>query len=603
MPLKGVAAQRTRACAASRVPAWQTLTVFCCAGATCLAQSAGQPAQPTQTSAEMTTRDAPVTFSTAVNLVLVPVVVRDAKGNAVGSLKKEDFQLFDKGKLQTISRFSIEKAGTPAIIPDTSLETDEDGNPRRKPPGTPTSQPVAERFVAWVFDDVHLSFGDLAQARTAADKLLNQSFEPGTRAAIYTTSGRTTLDFTDDKDKLHQTLIQIRPSPSTASGAAECPDISYYQGDLIQNKNDPQALLAAEAEYITCNPPPPNETPAQAMAQAEPIVRGLASSATAVGGHDTLLNLSVLKDVIRRMSTMPGSRSIVLVSPGFFLTIDHRFDETDVMDRAIRANVIISSLDARGLYTLIPGGSADTAGPVSIVANNIKLQFQSASATADADVMAELADATGGAFFHNNNDFVEGFRRIAAQPEYIYVLGFAPQNLKYDGSFHALKVTLKSGAGLQVQARRGYYVRRHAEDPAEQAKEEVKDAFFSRDEIRDLPVELHTQFCKTGDFNARLSILARVDIRRLRFRKADGRNNNTLTVVGGVFDRNGNYVTGSEKVIEMRLKDQTLETIPANGITVKTSLDIASGSYVVRLVVRDSEGQVMSAQNSAVEIP
>ena len=215
----------------------------------------------------------------------------------------------------------------------------------------------------------------------------------------------------------------------------------------------------------------------------------------------------------------------------------------------------------------------------------------------------EFASATGGAFFQNSNDYFGGLKRIAAQPEYIYVLGFAPQNLKLDGSYHALKVTLKNGAGLQIQARRGYFVRRHSEDAAEQAKEEVKEAFFSRDEVRDLPVELHTQFFKTGEYEAKVSIMARVNIKHLRYRKADGRNNDTLTVVGGVFDRNGNYITGAQKTVEMKLKDQTLESIPEEGITVKTSLDVKSGSYIVRLVVRDSEGQVMSAQNGALEIP
>ena len=146
-------------------------------------------------------------------------------------------------------------------------------------------------------------------------------------------------------------------------------------------------------------------------------------------------------------------------------------------------------------------------------------------------------------------------------------------------------------------------MQRHAIDPAQQAKQEVEEAFFSRDEIHDLPVELHTQFFKTGEYKARISILARVDAKHLRYRKVDGRNDNTLTVVGGVFDRNGNYVTGTQKVVTMRLKDQTLETMPESGITVKSTLDVASGSYVIRLVVRDSEGQVMSAQNSVLEIP
>ena len=54
--------------------------------------------------------------------------------------------------------------------------------------------------------------------------------------------------------------------------------------------------------------------------------------------------------------------------------------------------------------------------------------------------------------------------------------------------------------------------------------------------------------------------------------------------------------------IEMRLKDETLQKLGA-GLTIRTSLDVKPGRYMIRLVVRDSEGQLMSAQNGAVEIP
>jgi uncharacterized protein (DUF2141 family) len=83
----------------------------------------------------------------------------------------------------------------------------------------------------------------------------------------------------------------------------------------------------------------------------------------------------------------------------------------------------------------------------------------------------------------------------------------------------------------------------------------------------------------------------------------DGRNHNQLTIVSGLFDRNGNYVTAIQKLLTMRLKDETLQARQASGITVKTSFDVKPGSYAIRLVVRDAEGQLMSAQNGAVEIP
>src|SRR3954451_1563488 len=73
------------------------------------AQAQAQP--PVKPTAEMASHDEPALFKARVNLVMVPVVVRDRKGNAVGNLKQEDFQLFDKGKPQYIARFSMERAG------------------------------------------------------------------------------------------------------------------------------------------------------------------------------------------------------------------------------------------------------------------------------------------------------------------------------------------------------------------------------------------------------------------------------------------------------------------------------------------------------------
>src|SRR6202022_1202540 len=115
----------------------------------------------------------------------------------------------------------------------------------------------------------------------------------------------------------------------------------------------------------------------------------------------------VLRNIVRRISIMPGQRSIVLVSPGFLIPFGSRSDETQVMDNAIRSNVIISTLDARGLYTLMPDISER-------ITTSTTLPFKSGylrdSLSADSDILAELAPGTGGDFFQNKHDLVEGFK-------------------------------------------------------------------------------------------------------------------------------------------------------------------------------------------------
>ncbi|HEY1219750.1 MAG TPA: hypothetical protein VGF03_12485, partial [Bryobacteraceae bacterium] len=64
---------------------------------------------------EVTTREEIPTFQSSVNLVRVPVVVRDKQGHSVGNFHKEDFQLTDRGKPQYVSQFAIE--GSAASVP------------------------------------------------------------------------------------------------------------------------------------------------------------------------------------------------------------------------------------------------------------------------------------------------------------------------------------------------------------------------------------------------------------------------------------------------------------------------------------------------------
>jgi VWFA-related protein len=592
------------------------------------AQSA--PQTPVQTnvqandknSPEMASTDVPTTFKVNVKLVVVRVVARDSQGHAIGNLQQQDFQVFDNGKPQTITQFSAEKAGTRVTVepsgPAPANAPAHANGPANEPAENLKAPVVPQRYSAYLFDDVHLKFADLAMVRQAAERHL-ASLQPTDRAAIFSTSGQTVLDFTDDHDKLHATLLALQPHPIAASaGLNPCPDVSYYLADLIVNKNDATATQTATLDALYCA----FGNDAEMMGAAQRLAQDTARRNLEQGEQESRLALNVLKDLVRRIALMPGQRSIVLVSPGFETPLlEHEY--VDVIDKALHSEVIINAIDARGLY--VPGASADpskagssnatgarirtgqsTSAPVpggGVMVQEQKTFYDLASATADADVLAVVADGTGGTFFHNSNDLYEGFTRVAAPPEFSYVLAFTPQNLKPDGSFHTLKVKLNSPLKLNLQARRGYYAPKHLDDPAEEAKQEIEDAVFSQDESHGLPVELRTQFYKSSDADARLSVFARVDLKHIRFRKVDGRNKNDLTVVSALFDRNGNYLKGEEKILQMSWKDETLESKLASGVTVKTSFDVKPGTYRVRLIVRDAEGQSMAAENSAIEIP
>lgn len=573
--------------------------------------SASSPAlQPEtkQTAAEIATHDEPATFKVNVKLVVVHVVVRDSQGHAVGNLRQEDFHVFDKGKPQLITHFEVEQPGTLAARARQTSVENSGTTPSSGASSTTGSAPSApERFVAYLFDDVHLVFGDLAHVQEAAERHFG-TLRPTDRAAIFTTSGVTTLDFTDDRAKLHETLLQLRPRPiNSPVFKQQCPEISYYQAGLIVNKQDNEATKVAIEEASECGPV--TALGYNIVPQGNPgaLVNTLSLGILSAGEHESRVSLLTLKDVVHSVSRMPGQRSIVVVSPGF-ITPDLDYEYSDIIDRAVRSQVVINALDARGLYVVIPYGDASHQPPVipgdssyNSSVSTSKTLMEVAAAAAQDDLLAALADGTGGVFFHNNNDFNEGFRRVADTPEYSYVLGFVPQNLKLDGSYHNLKVTIKGAQKFTLQARRGYYAPKSLANPDEQAKQEIEEAMYSQEELHNLPVKLHTQFFKASDEDAKLVVLAHVDVQHLHFKKVEGRNNNVLTCVSALFNRNGNFIQGMQKVVTMNWKDDTLEHKLAAGITLKTSFDVRPGSYLVRLVVRDAEGQLTS-ENGTVEI-
>lgn len=596
----------------------RSIALFATLAAPCFPQT-----PPASNVPEVTSQEASVTFSSRVNLVSVPVVVRNSDGRAVGTLRKEDFQLFDKGKLQEITRFSVERADASPNEVSAAVPAPREHAESSKP----ATAALPGHYVAYLFDDVHLKSGDLLQTRQAVNRHLDEALEPAARAAIFTTSGVMLANFTNDREVLHKAVNSVQPYTSGIDPVQDCPHISYYLADRLINQFlylDGSLFSAAQLQGIIATDPLMNAVYSEAAGCAPPCMPGqidqltgadmcttniiltlkiAARQALTHGDHETTSALGALRDVVRKLSAMPGRRNLVLVSPGFLLTRDSRTGEYDLLDQAIRADVVVNTIDMRGLFAVIPGGSADQPAYHTSAATTYLSQMDMEESKQADDVLAELADGTGGTFFHNDNRLKEGLNQLAAQPDFVYVLGYSPDNLKYDGSYHTLKVTIKDGSRLTLQARRGYWAPKHEVDEAEQAKEEIREAVFSRDEVQDIPLDVQTEFFKSDDLSAELTVSARLDVKGVHFRKADDRNNDTLTVVAGLFDPNGNFVAGVERVVMMHLRDQTLEAMRNAGINVKEDFHVMPGRYLVRVVVRDAEGKAMAARNGGVEIP
>src|SRR5580698_791345 len=553
--------------------------------ATSAATSAATPAA--EPMAEMTTRTVQVPLESHVNLVPVRVIVHDSHGNAVGDLREADFEIRQDGKPQVISHFSVE---TPAsLAAKVAHGTAAEGSllSASGAPAAPMTLP--SRFVALVMDDANLNLQDLMRMKLAAIRYMNTAVKPNERVALFTVSGQNQVDFTDDHAKIVDQLKVLISRPIDGYDPAtqhDCLVMTYYQADQIQ---------CAVAECV----------PAQAQQSvANSMYDSVVAQMVRSGEVSTQFTVRRLDEIVRRISAMPGQRSMVFLSPGF-ITSTYEYDVLRIVDRAARENVFINTLDARGLYTVDPIG--DISQPAPLHANSqtagLSLQFRLTEQRVQSEVLEDLADSTGGFYFRNNNDLDAGLRQTAAEPAVSYLLAFVPADLKNDGKFHTVNIKMLTKEKYTVQARRGFFAPKHGKTPDELAKQDIEDAVFSQEEQQGLPVQLNLQYFKVDDVNAKLAVLTHVDLNQIRFDRADDRNSDNLTIVAALFDRNGNFIKADQKTLEMHLKDATLEKLHRSGLTVKTNFDVKPGGYMVRLVVRDSKDAQIASRNGVVDIP
>ncbi len=524
------------------------------------------------------------------NVVQVPVVVRDSTGKALGGLKKSDFELYDNGHQVEIASFTIENsspAPTRAAAPAQTVNST-DPTPA---PTTPVAPPTP-RYIAFFFDDTSMRVFDVVFAREAAEKFVKTSLRPGDKIGIFTTSTEVSLNFTDNVPKLLETLALLRTHQRKAnSGGSACiwmnPSQAFEITQFYDEHSDALDLAMAEK----CGGVHDITIAAQAtLSLAEQFAQ------------DTL---GVISDVIRYLGRMPGQRMLMLASSGFLTqTLAEKQDR--VIDDALNANVMINSLDAKGLVAEISGYDEEY-GPVPIDPRAGKMlalydEYKHMNMEVMNDPLALLAEGTGGKFFHNRNDLDVGLRDMVAAPEVSYILTFSPADLKADGSAHSLKVKLANSHGMSIQARRGYLAPAPGGTETERKQRRLDTSVLAADNPEALPMQVTTEAGTSGAGEPVLKVAVHLDVNKLPFQMQGDRKVERLIFVTALFDNQNHFLTAAQGIMDLRLKKDTLATLSNKGLDAKLSLQAPPGNYRLRQVVQETGDGRLTAISRPVEI-
>ena len=173
--------------------------------------------------------NAPV-FRVGVDVVRIDAVVTDRDGRVVPDLTANDFELREDGDLipLTLAQFVPVVTSSDNGPAQAALSQTRAGGAEAPPPQTPAVQskpgPTAradvQRSIAFVVDDLSLSFESFEPTRKALHKYIDADIQPGDLVALVRTSspGGTLKPFTTDRRLLHAQVDAMRWTLNSRNG-------------------------------------------------------------------------------------------------------------------------------------------------------------------------------------------------------------------------------------------------------------------------------------------------------------------------------------------------------------------------------------------------
>ena len=271
-------------------------------------------------------------------------------------------------------------------------------------------------------------------------------------------------------------------------------------------------------------------------------------------------------------------------------------------NEAVKANMAIYSVDARGLEALPPVGNASTGslrGTASY--SGQAMQNQLNANFASQEVLGTLASDTGGKFFSDSNDFAPVFSQVQHDTEAYYILGFKSLNTARDGSFRHLTVKLNR-SDVKLEYRPGYY----APADFQHSKTEDREVQLTEQMRSDLPatdVPLYLQALyfrlENGQFFVPVSVI--VPGSAIPFLKNGDKDKANLDIAGQVKNAQGIVVGNVRDTVKLALNEAA--HVKERNIQYSSGFTLATGRYHLKVVVRENQTGQMGSFETDLVVP
>lgn len=552
--------------------------------------------------------DAPLVKITT-DLVQMDVVVTDKKGNQITDLKAEDFEISEDGVAQKITNFSYVSIKDKPIVKNT--------NPQVAPPKNlrvPLSQlsfNQARRTIAIVIDDLGLSFENTTYVRSILKDFVNKEMQEGDLIAIiYTGGGNGILQqFTYDKTQLLASIDQLKFNLYGRAGTSNFDPVT---------QKDP----AGPAGLIRNGTGSGNNavrTPSINVAQGQ-AGNPFADIENARNQSITVGSLGTLRLVVQNLKSLPGRKSILLLSDGFpvFNDLSSNPDSVnntlvqkalgELIDQANRAALSIYTISTRGprLFGLNAADNLGTSNPFENSNSQLQSNITNSSeerrgiSLRSEDGLRILADATGGDF---SVDINLNIKRALEDQNGYYLIGYSPEKpSNTPNELRKLKIKLKDKK-FTVRTRKAFYSAPVETVFTPSRSDQLLEAIFSPFGLADIDLKLASFYSqdKNGQF---FRALLHIDTKALNFVKEEDFNKATFDILAITYGEDGQIVDKVNRTHNIKARGETYEQILHKGFVYL--LDVPTkkaGAYQLRVAIRDVNSKKLGSISQYVEVP